>query len=297
VRPAVVWLTNSLLLGVAPAVRERLGVPVICTLQGEESWIEGLGPAAGEVRRLLRQHAPAVDRFVAPSAAYAGEMAAYLDVPRDRLRIVRPGVDVRTYAGGWQPAPRPFRVAYLSRLAPEKGIADLAEAVRRLEADRPGEIELLVAGQAAGPDRAHWQEVRRELAAAGLDGAVRDLGEVSLAGKVHLLQRAHVVVQPSRFPERRGMAAIEALAAGTPVVVPELGVFPELVELTGGGVLVPPEDPAALAQTLRSLQDAPDELARLGQAAARAAREHLTLEVMAGQAARVVEEVLEAPWR
>ena len=113
-RPDVVNITNSLLSAIAPAVKDALGVPVTCNLQGEDVFIRRLGtPWTEEAVDLVRRHAEAVDAFVAPSDGYADSMAAFLAVPRERIRVIRPGVDATLYAQG---APRlrdAFHVGYL----------------------------------------------------------------------------------------------------------------------------------------------------------------------------------------
>ena len=119
---------------------------------------------------------------------------------------------------------------------------------------------------------------------------------------------------------------MEALASGTPVVLPDRGVFPELVAfdkvncsghperpstkssaqaalsgvegrsrrvgLTGGGLLVPADDPEALAEALRELRDDPDRADRLGEAGAAGVREHFSLDVMVSRMLEVYETVL-----
>ena len=67
---------------------------------------------------------------------------------------------------------------------------------------------------------------------------------------MRFLQSLSVFCLPSRYAEQRAMACLEAMAAGVPVVAPRLGLFPELIGLTGGGLLVPVEDPAAVAEAL-----------------------------------------------
>jgi len=267
-RPDVVNLTNSLLLGIVPALKERLGVPVACTLQGEEGFVAALGePHRRQAHDLIRRHARLVDLFLAPSGGYAEEMAEFLAVGRERVRVVRPGIEHRPYAPS-QARPRaPFRVGFLSRLSAEKGLDLVVEAFRRI-ARRATDAVLAVAGQASGRDRTLWGELHAKLAKEGLAARVEFLGEVDFAGKVAFLRKCSVFCLPSRLIERRGMAVLEALAAGVPAVVPARGVFPEILSLTGGGVAVPPDDPQATADALARLHTDPAEADRLGHAAA-----------------------------
>jgi glycosyltransferase involved in cell wall biosynthesis len=286
-RPGVVNLTNSLLSGIVPALKERLSVPVVCTLQGEESFVAALGePHRSQAHALIRQHARLVDLFLAPSGDYADEMAGFLAVGRERIRIVHPGFEHEPYANAQPRTRAPFRIGFLSRLSADKGLDLAAEAFRRV-APRAGDAVLAVAGQALGRDRRLWGRLHATLAKDGLAERVEFHGELDLAGKVAFLQRCSVFCLPSRIVERRGMAVQEALAAGVPVVVPARGVFPEVLSLTGGGIAVPPDDPQGLADALARLHDDPDEADRLGRAAAAGVAEHYS-------AARMADEVLAA---
>jgi len=298
VRPEVVNLTNSLLSGLAPAIKSKLGVPVVCTLQGEESFIGRLpSPFREEAQALLRSNAEAVDLFVAPAAAYAAEMAEYLAVGRERVCSVLPGIDVAPYAAGQQGESRPdgaFRIGFLSRISPAKGLDILVEAFRLLERERPAAAVLAVAGQSDAAGKRFWNELASGLAKDGLAERVEFAGEVDLAGKVDFLGRCSVFCLPSRHPERRAVAALEALAAGVPVVGPVTGLFPEIVALTGGGVLVPPADPQGLAAALAALRDDPERRARMSRAAAQGARRHFSVEAMAARMIEVYGEVIGA---
>lgn len=278
-QPELVVITNSLLSAIAPAVKARLGVPVACLLQGEEEFVASLGePYRAQAVVLMRAHAASIDLFIASYQAYIGEMAALLDVPPERIAVIRAGLEVPTRP--LAPRPRlPFTIGYLSVITPGKGLDLLVSAAKRL-VDQGREVRLLIAGK---PLDAHfWHDVRREISAKGLSNEY--LGEVDYAGKLAFFKRCGVFTVPSRHREARGMSFMEAQLAGVPVVAPESGAFPEMLSLTGGGILVPPDDAAALAGALARLQDDPDEADRLGRAGAEGIARHFS-------AARITEQV------
>ena len=98
------------------------------------------------------------------------------------------------------------------------------------------------------------------------------MGEVDSAGKLALIDSADVFAVPTRYAESKGIYVLEALARGTPVVLPRHGAFQELVEATGGGVTHAAGDAAALADALAELLDDPGrraEMGRTGHAAVR----------------------------
>ena len=277
-RPDVVNLTNSLLSGLAAPIRDRLGVPVVCTLQGEESFVSELpGEHRERAVELLRENARAVDVFIAPGRSYAQEMARFLGVPSEKVRVVRAGVDPAVYAGFERPGSSPpFRIGCLGRLSSEKGLDLVCEAFRIMEKQRPGCCTLSLAGQAGGAGAELWRGLYGSLAADGLADRVEYAGELGFREKLAFLSGCHALCVPVRTAEPRGMACLEAMATGLPVVAPNHGIFPEFGELTGGLVLVEPGDARALAEGLSTLRDDPDLAARMGARAAAGVAERLS---------------------
>jgi glycosyltransferase involved in cell wall biosynthesis len=294
-RPDVVHITNSLLSAIAPAVKEALGVPVVSNLQGEDAFIERLGePWRTETVALIRRHAEAVDRFVAPGDEYADDMAEFLAVERSRIAVIRPGIDLAAFAGKHETPDDTFRIGYLSRITPLKGIDLLCEAFRRLERERPGASTLEVAGEVAPAERDFWEGELRRLSADGLGDRVRYVGSPDLAGKLGFLKRLSVFALPSRTGERQAIACLEALAAGCPVVLSDHGMEREIVSLTGGGLLVKPNDAQALAEGLARLRDDAQLARALGERGAAGARAHFSSDVMVEKTIELYGEVCKA---
>ncbi len=288
-RPDVVNLSNSLLSGLAPAVKERLGAAVVCTLQGEEDFVGRLPERHREqATALVRGYARHVDLFVAPYPAYADEMSAFLDVPRERIAVIGPGVDVASYGVPGERTAGEFRIGFLSRITPSKGIDLLCEAFRLLAGEAGGPTAVLaVAGQLSKADAKSWAGLRSRLDAAGLADRLDYAGEVDFAGKVSFLGRCHAFCVPARAPQRACIAWVEALVAGVPLVVPDVPGLREIADTTGAALVVPPDDAAALAEALGRLRADAALHARLARAARDGAEEHFTLDAM-------VERTLEA---
>lgn len=295
-RPDLINLTNLLIAGCVPALKEQLGVPVLVTLQGDDAFLEYLPQnyrdrALEQIRRLADQ----VDGFIVFSRYYADFMADYFRLPREKLHQVPLGINVQDFADSAGdaalalPAPNaPRTIGYLARLTPEKGLHILVDAFLHLRQD-PGmaDVNLLLAGW-LGPD--HETFVRQQferLDQAGLHDAYRYLGAVDRQQKRQFLQQIDVLSVPTTYREPKGLYVLEALAAGVPVVQPAHGAFPELLAATGGGRLCRPADPLHLAEQLRVLlrdRAACRDLGRQGQArvladhtAERMARETLSV--------------------
>jgi glycosyltransferase involved in cell wall biosynthesis len=115
------------------------------------------------------------------------------------------------------------------------------------------------------------------------------------ASKVRFLQSIDVLSVPTAFREPKGLYVLEAWANGVPVVQPRHGSFPELIEATGGGLLVEPGDTPALATAIRRLLDDPACRAELGGKGQDAVRRRFTARVMAEETVAVLSRYVAAP--
>src|SRR5581483_4817581 len=119
-------------------------------------------------------------------------------------------------------------------------------------------------------NRPYLDEIRRKLADAGLADRFEHVESPDHASKVRFLHGIDVLSVPTVYRDPKGLYVLEALGNGVPVVQPRHGSFPELVEATGGGLLVNPEDPRDLAAALRRLAEDVghrEELGRKGKEA------------------------------
>jgi glycosyltransferase involved in cell wall biosynthesis len=298
-RPEVVHLTNSMFAGFARRLKAELGVPVVCSVQGEELFLDGLRePSRGAVRAALAERAQDVDLFVAPSRFYADLMASYLQVERGRLAVVPLGINLSGHGAGGgaaRGAGEPWVVGYLGRIAPEKGLDLVAAAFRQLAAalGGAGHVRLHVAGYLPPQHRRYLRDIERQLRGWGLAGDYHYAGEVTREEKIAFLAGLDVLAVGTTYPEPKGLYVLEALANGVPVVAPRHGAFPELLTETGGGVLVAPGDPAALAAALAELLRDPGRRERLGRAGREAVHARYGDEAMAAATLALYQGLVE----
>lgn len=266
--PDALIITNSLLSGVAASLQQHFAAPVLCGLQGEDNFIQSLGARHRErAVALVAANAAHVDLFVASSHDCARRTGALLGLASDRIRVVRSGLVAYEFAPlaarrAIPPEGAPLTVGYLSVITPGKGLDLLVEACATLVAEGR-EVRLLVAGLVL--NQGYFKQVRRRVAQAGLANHFDYRGEVDREGKLALLGEAQVFCVPSRFAEARGVAVMEALASGLPVVVPHSGVYPEMLEGFDAGLLVAPNDAGVIADALRQLHGDPVGTVRRGQ--------------------------------
>ena len=252
--PDIVILPNSLLISLAAPLKRTLGRPVLCTLQGEELFLDALvAPYRDQALAMIRRQVPTVDGFIAVSNYCARFMHQYLEIPESRINVVPLGITLDGYQRR-QPEPSVFTVGYFARIAPEKGLHLLTDAYvrfRRRVGDAP--IRLEAAGSMAAAARGYLEEACTPLRKAGLSGEFAYRGSLDRTAKIEFLRRLDVFSAPATYDEPKGMSLLEAMAAGVPIVQPQRGAFTEIVERTGGGILVQPDDPDSLADGLCAL--------------------------------------------
>jgi glycosyltransferase involved in cell wall biosynthesis len=196
------------------------------------------------------------------------EMVAYREfAPRARLARISNAVqldDVVLDAERYAPT-RPLQIAYLGRLAADKGIFETIEAVRIL-LSRNIDVRLVIAGSGAA-----LPEIRQAITSAELGNRVGLLGAVSGAAKQRLWQQAQVFSFPTYHREGLPYALLEAMASGAVPVTSPVGAIPDVMQDLVHGLFVPPRDPQSLAEALGRL--AADR--GLLQCLARAARDRV----------------------
>jgi len=274
-----------------PAAR-LAGVPAVSTVHGTHPfyrrppWRTAAAIAGHLARRTI-----AISHHVADTLTEAGV------VPQARVRVIHYGID----PAPWQEtlarhheARRRFgldgadvAVGVASRLIAHKGHAELLRAMA-IAAGQASPLRLLVAGH--GPLRADLERLARDL---GISERVRFLGFIDDVAA--FMAACDIVAFPTQpaLGEGFGLAALEAMAAGRPVVATRVASLPEVVADGETGLLVPPGDPPALAEALVRLATDDGLRARLGAVAARRAAEQFSLEAMVEATLNVYTEVLD----
>ena len=205
---------------------------------------------------------------VAVIIAVSGYLAGLLEeaLParlRSRVEVVANGVDVSAFEGAGRDAGEQLQVAFLGRVVPEKGADVLLDALALLGR---GDIKATLIGSEGFDPRAspsaYEQALRRKADQSA--SPVAFLPFQPRAEVARLLRGIDVLVVPSRWPEPFALTVLEGMAAGAAVIASDVGGIPEACG--GAGLLVPPGDPAALAEALAGLADDRGKLRRLQEA-------------------------------
>ncbi|MDX9868129.1 MAG: glycosyltransferase family 4 protein [Kiritimatiellia bacterium] len=271
-RPSVILLSNALLAGLARTLGEAAGCPVACWLQDEHVWLDAMTPPIRDAAvRVLRDDARAIDRFLAVSSSYAARMTGLLDLDPARVRVVLPGVDPAAYAAA-DVARRPDVIGFLSRLSAEEGFDRFVDAFLLLRRDPRFAGTRLAATGGPSADRRFLARQQRKLAEAGLLADAEISPARFATDRFGFLSRLTLLSVPGgASPEALGYYALEAMAAGVPVVLPAQGAFPEVAARAGCGTLLPDTRPEPLARAWADLLSDPERLRRESEQGRRAA--------------------------
>lgn len=264
--PDIVIFSNALLSGCLPQIRNEYSGPIVCVLQGDDVFLEGL-PDSHRDRAIsaVAQRASGFDGFLVHSRFYRDKMARMLSLPTERFHVIPLSIDLEQHTG--QPTDRagqPLTIGYFARLAPEKGLHHLLDAFELLHRRFP-EVQLRIGGYEPPQHQGYIQQQRRRAAAWG--NTVQFSGSPnSIEGKVEFFRSIDVLSIPTDFQEPKGIPVLEAWANGVPVVQPAAGAFPELIgHDEDGGLLVPHRDPQALADAWAELHQNPARRLLLAQ--------------------------------
>jgi glycosyltransferase involved in cell wall biosynthesis len=281
-KPDIVHLSNAMLSGMAREIR-KLGIPVVCTLSGEDIFLEKLSePFYMQARAALRERAREIDAFVALNHYYADFMADYLELPRERIHVIPHGLNLAGHGTRRADAERPFTVGYLGRICPDKGLHNLVAAAELLLEDPSvPPFRVRAAGYLSDFDRPYLETIEKRVGNWNKPEVFRYLGELTRAEKIEFLQSIDVMSLPTVYRESKGLPVLEAWANAVGVVLPAHGAFPEMIARTEGGLLHDPLEPASLAERLRSLLVEPQLATELGVRGQRAVRRHYTAQEMA----------------
>jgi glycosyltransferase involved in cell wall biosynthesis len=292
--PDLINLPNSMLIAIARPLAEAFKRPVCCTLQGEELFLSELvEPFKTKALELIRKQTRYVDRFIGVSDFGARYMSQHLQIPAGRIAVVPLGIVMSGYERPPARSDDGFTIGYLARIAPEKGLHLLADAFVHLR-ERIGKapVRLEVAGYLGGGHKRYFAEVQRKLERAGLTADFTYHGVVDRGAKLDFLRRVDVLSVPAVYDEQKGMFLLEAMASGVPIVQPRRGAFIEIVQKTGGGLLVEPDDATSLAEGLESVWRDRGRREELARQAFDGVRAHYTVQRSADRLIQVYEEVV-----
>lgn len=291
VKPEFVLLTNALLSGVLPSLKAELGVPIFVTLQGDDVFLDALPESdRSECKNLIARNLAHAHGTIATCRDYADYMQNYLGLGQLPSHVIYPGISLKGHGHPRNTNERPpYRIGYFARIAPEKGFHQLVDAFIELRS-MPGmsDVKLLASGWRGENNRAYFDEQVNKLRKNQLESSFEYMESPDHSAKVRFLQSIDVLSVPVVFREPKGLYVLEAWANGVPVVQPASGSFPELIEHTGAGILVEPNNTKALARGLSELLADPVRRSEMGRRGAAIVRERFSSERMAAETVKLL---------
>jgi glycosyltransferase involved in cell wall biosynthesis len=244
---------RALGLPVVATVHHPLSVDRRASFARDRSLREALGTAEFYPVGMQSRVARRLDRILTSSEASAREIRRDFRVRPERLAMVANGLDTELFRPDAAVPREAATLLCIGRAGdPNKGVRTFVEALARLPEPVRG-----VLVDAPGSEARGWAE------ALGVARRLRVTGRVETSALVDLYRRATVAVVPSRY-EGFGLPAAEAMACGTPVVATAAGALPEVMRVGGGGLVVPRDDPEALAKAIATLLEQPETRRALG---------------------------------
>jgi glycosyltransferase involved in cell wall biosynthesis len=288
----IICLSNILLAGLFEGIKRRLDVPVICLLQDEHGFLDGLpSPYSEQAWEIVTALAGEIDAFVAVSKFYADFMKQRLALNPERIKVCYVGISLEGFAER-QSEPDVPTIGFLSQTCSEKGLDNLVEAFITLKKnEKLKNARLRIAGGHNAGDEPFLRKIRSRLASAGVADDADFPDSFDPDAKQAFLRSLSLLSVPEKQPVAYGLYVFEALAAGIPVVQPATGVFPELADMLGGVALYDADKEGEYVRAIEQLLLDPNRAKELGREGRKAVFDKLNVEQTARETVRIYQEI------
>lgn len=258
-QPDVVIFSNALLSGLLPALKADYSGKILCLLQGDDVFLEGLNNKwKPRVMQQMRENCQGFDGFLTHSDYYRRFMADYLSVSEERFTKIPLTIDADSIRFESERSEDEFRLGYFARICPEKGIHRLLESAPDYLAARDG-MKLQVAGFLP-KQHAKWFQKLLNQAQKNVPGKIEWLGSpATRKEKFQILSGFHAMCVPTEYREPKGLYVLEAGLLNVPSIVPDHGAFPELVASVGAGRLYSASARDSLAEAILQESERPTD--------------------------------------
>ena len=252
--PDIVCLSNILLAGFAKQIKQKLNIPVACLLQDEDGFLDALGKDySKQAWQILSDRASDIDIFIAVSKYFANEMTQRLKIDKQKLHIIYAGIDSDKFNTAASPPMAPT-IGFLSRMCSDKGLDILVDAFVVIKKhEKLKSAKLKITGGKTKADTEFINKIEKKLGKLNMLKDIEFISDFNEQTRTDFLSSISILSVPEKKPVAYGLYALESMASGVPVVQPATGVFNELIEITGGGVVYQPNTPQALADAMTPL--------------------------------------------
>ena len=246
--PDVIHLSSSLLIGIAKVIRSHLTIPIVCSVQDEEVWIDSLKSDYSQIAwQGIADNAGYVDRYITTSFFYKNKVLEK-NPNIQPIEVIYPGVNREQYrTDDYSQDPV---IGYFYRMNDQYGLSILAEAFVKLKKQNHiPNLRLKIGGGYTGKDRSCLKKVKKILEP--YRNYVAFCEQYNPDNHAEFYRSISVISVPLTFEEGVGLYLCEAFAAGRPAVEPATGSFPEIIG--DAGITYHPNDSDSLADALYKL--------------------------------------------
>jgi glycosyltransferase involved in cell wall biosynthesis len=277
-KPDIVHLSNALLIGLAAKIREELKIPVFCTLQDEDVWINAMNEEYKPILwQLMSEKAKDVDAFIAVSRYFKDVMQTKMNIPDAKIHVIHLGVDPEMYTYHL-PAQKPLAIGFLSRLNEENGLDILVDAFILLKKKASFDsLRLMLTGGKTADNHKFIHQQISKLKKNNVLEYVDFVDDFRTTVLNDFFNKLSVLSVPVLKGEAFGLYLLEALASGIPVVQPDIAAFPEIAAKSEAGVVYHPNTAEALAEKLTEILSNQDSLNLMSRNGRKAIEENFNL--------------------
>ena len=264
-KPDIIHLSNALIIGLSRRLKKKLDVKIVCSLLNEDDWIDEMAePFQSKAWELISKEAKYVDAFLTPSNYYKQLFISKTGIPEENFNVVPLGFDSAELINIQKKSNWPA-IGYFCRINSQNGFDKLVDAFIQLSLrnELPG-LTLHVSGGFTSDDKPFIAEQIRKIKSNGLKSSVIIYPEFQGNSKQEFFSNIDVLSVPVRKHDGYGLYLLESNMARVPAVQPATGAFPEIIEITGGGITYSPDTVEGLSASLLKLLQDKELILKLG---------------------------------
>jgi glycosyltransferase involved in cell wall biosynthesis len=291
-KPDLIHISNALIIGLSRQLKEMLDIPVVCSIENEDDWIDVMvEPYRTMAWKLIGEEAVHVDAFVSPSAYFKDFFVKRTGISGEMVSVVPSGIPAGSSVYRKRDNLIPA-LGYFSRLNLNNGFDKLVDAFLLLKSKKETpDFEMHLCGGYTGDDKPFVKEQFRKIRMRGLNEKVKFYSEFHGAAKAEFFNNIDIMSVPVRKYDASGLYLLEANAAGVPVVQPATGAFPEILKATGGGLTYLPDNAEELSESILQLLNNSALREEMGMRGKKGVEDNLSMGKMADGIIKVYKKV------
>jgi len=253
-KPDIIHISNALLLGLAKRLKQIPNVKIVCSLQDEDVWVDSMHDKfQDKVWKLMGEKAADVDQFIAVSDYFAKLSIKRMNLNPESVETLYLGVEPQDY--DYKNAVEKKRnIGFISRKCEANGLGVLIDAFIELKRNEDfKDVKLIITGGETSDDRKFLKIQDQKIKNNNLESSVEYWSKFDGDDRIRFYDNISVLSVPVIGGEAFGIYQTEAMASGIPIIQPDVGAFPEIIEKSKAGILFQDKNHIELALQLKVL--------------------------------------------